>query len=140
MRGGFLLSMIIAAAAIVELPGCQSESGLASQENDLAAAGFEVKIANTAERLVMLDRLPPNQFVVRTHGDVTHYVYADPGCGCLYVGNRRAFEKYLSNQRLDAANSIRQTIQDFDDPAWNWAEWGPWGPLGPEYGPGVGGW
>jgi hypothetical protein len=122
------------------LVGCQTQSQLVQQENDLAAAGFQVHIADTAARQTMMNRLPPNQFVVRVRNGVAHYVYADPGCGCLYVGNQHAFEQYISNEQLDIANAQRQAIQNYIDPAWDWAAWGPWGPLGPEYGPGVGGW
>jgi hypothetical protein len=122
------------------LGGCQTQGQLVQQENDLAAAGFQVQIANTAARQAMLNRLPPNQFVARVHNGVTHFVYADPGCGCLYVGSQQAFQQYVSNEQLDAANATRQAIQNYVDPAWDWAAWGPWGPLGPEYGPGVGGW
>jgi hypothetical protein len=122
------------------LDGCQTQSQLVQQESDLAAAGFQVRIADTAARQAMLASLPPNQFVARVHNGVTHYVYADPGCGCLYVGTPQAFAQYVSNQQLDFANAQRQAIQNYVDPAWDWAAWGPWGPLGPEYGPGVGGW
>jgi hypothetical protein len=88
----------------------------------------------------MLYRLPPNQFVVRVKGNVRHYVFADPACGCLYVGSQQAFDQYVSNQQLDAVRSQQMAVQDFYDAAWNWSAWGPWGPLGPEYGPAVGGW
>jgi hypothetical protein len=113
---------------------------LIQQESDLAAAGFVVHIANTAERQAMLNRLPANQFVLRVHNGVSHYVYADPGCGCLYVGSPQAFAQYVSNQQLDFGHAQQMALQDYVDPAWNWAAWGPWGPLGPLYGPGIDGW
>jgi len=122
------------------LAACQTQSQVAQQENTLAAAGFQVRIANTADRQAMLNRLPPNRFVLRVNNGVRHYVYADPGCGCLYVGSQQAFNQYVSNQQLDAENAQQMAVQDFYDASWNWAAWGPWGPLGPEYGAGVGGW
>jgi hypothetical protein len=73
------------------LAACQSQGEVPQQENTLAAAGFVVQIANTAERQAMLQRLPPNRFVARVHDGVTHYIYADPDCGCLYVGTQGAF-------------------------------------------------
>lgn len=122
------------------LAGCQTQGEVAQQENSLAAAGFVVQIANTAERQAMLQRLPPNRFVVRVHDGVTHYIYADPDCGCLYVGPQQAFNQYISNQQLDLAYEQQMAVQDYYDASWNWAAWGPWGPLGPLYGPGIGGW
>src|ERR1700733_14664757 len=86
------------------LAGCQTQGEVAQQENSLAAAGFVVQIANTAERQAMLQRLPPNRFVVRVQDGVTHYIYADPDCGCLYVGPQQAFNQYISNQQLDLAH------------------------------------
>jgi hypothetical protein len=134
---GLLVSVMLACGG---LAGCQTQGEVAQQENSLAAAGFVVQIANTADRQAMLQHLPPNRFVVRVHDGVTHYIYADPDCGCLYVGPQQAFNQYISNQQLDLAHEQQMAVQDYYDASWNWAAWGPWGPLGPIYGPGVGGW
>ena len=123
-------------ALIVVLAGCQSTQVL-QQEDDLSAAGFNVRIADTAERQDMLHRLPANQFVQRVSGNSVHYVYADPVvCGCLYIGTEQDFDQYIRNQQLDFAQQQRLAFLDFYDAAWNWDAWGPWGPLGPIYGPG----
>jgi hypothetical protein len=134
------LTWVFAVVGALGLTGCQTQSQVAQQENALAAAGFQVQIANTIARQSMMNRLPADQFVARVHDGVTHYVYADPDCGCLYVGTQHAFEQYVSNQQLDIGNAERQAIQDYVDPTWDWAAWGPWGPLGPEYGAAIGGW
>jgi len=84
------------------LAACQTQ--VIQQESSLSAAGFVVHIANTADRQAMLQRLPPNQFVQRAQNGVTHYIYADPDCGCLYVGSQQAFYQYVSNQQLDMAH------------------------------------
>lgn len=56
-------------------------------KDQLVAAGFVIKPANTLERQVMLARLPAHKFVIRQNGDTIHYVYADPlVCDCLYLG------------------------------------------------------
>jgi hypothetical protein len=135
-----LLIALTLAFVGLDLAACQSQGDLIQQENSLAAAGFAVRIANTAERQAMLNRLPPNQFVRRVKDGVTHYVYADPGCGCLYVGSQQAFNQYVSNQQLDAVHEQQMAVQDYYDAAWDWSAWGPWGPLVPVYGPGIGGW
>ena len=75
--------LIVLVFTLLELVACQTQGDLIQQENSLGAAGFTVRIANTAARQSMLNRLPPNQFVLRVHDGVTQYVYADPGCGCL---------------------------------------------------------
>jgi hypothetical protein len=127
------------------LTGCQTQQQIVTQrEDNLAAAGFIVRPANTPERQAMLHRLPPHQFVQRINGDTVHYVYADPlVCGCLYVGTQQAYGQYkLHQQQQHLADEQQMTAQSFVDPAWNWGAWGPWGPgVGPYgfvYGPVIG--
>jgi hypothetical protein len=118
------------------LAACQSTQVL-QQEDDLTAAGFSVRIADTAERQAMMNRLPVNQFVQRVNGNSVHYVYADPlVCGCLYIGTQQEFDRYVVNQQLDFEQAQRIAFLNYYDAAWNWDAWGPWGPLGPIYGPG----
>lgn len=88
------------------LAGCQT-SAILQQENDLAAAGFTVRIADTAERQAMLN-----------------------------IGTQQDFAQYVSNQQLDFEQAQRIALLNYDDAAWNWDAWGPWEPLGPVYGPG----
>ena len=69
----------IALIGVFAIAACQSQSALVTQKEDnLAAAGFMVRPANTPERIAMLNRLPPHQFVQRVNRDAVHYVYADP--------------------------------------------------------------
>lgn len=111
---------------------------VAGYEDNLAAAGFEKKIADTPERQAMLHRLPIDQFVVRQNGSSVHYIYADPlVCGCLYVGTQDAFDQYRQNQQMaNLANQEQMIAQMYEDSAWSWGAWGPWGPqMGFAYGP-----
>ena len=103
------------------------------REDDLSAAGFTVKPANTPERQAMLNRLPPHKFVRRVDGDTVHYVYADPlVCDCLYVGTEQAYNQYKRDQQQKHLVDEQQMAAEmYADPAWNW---GAWGPFGPEYG------
>jgi hypothetical protein len=125
------------------LSACQTQQQIVTErEDNLAAAGFIVRPANTPERQAMLNRLPPHQFVQRVNGDTVHYVYADPlVCGCLYVGTQQAFAQYkLHEQQQNLANEQLMTAQAYSDPAWSWNAWGPWGPApyGFVYGTGYG--
>jgi len=123
------------------LSACQTPQQTVSQKEDnLAAAGFVIRPANTPERRAMLTKLPPNRFVQRMKGDNVHYVYADPlVCGCLYVGSQQAYNQYKRHeQEQHLADERQMTAQSYSDAAWNWGTWGPWGP---EYGFGYGyGW
>jgi hypothetical protein len=113
------------------LSACQTPQQQVSQrEDNLAAAGFIVRPANTPERRAMLAKLPPNRFVQRVKGDDVHYVYADPlVCGCLYVGSQQAYSQYKRHeQEQHLADEQQLTAQSYSDAAWNWGAWGPWGP------------
>jgi hypothetical protein len=114
------------------LAACQSQQVI-HQENDLAAAGFTVRIANTAARQAMLNRLPANQFVQRVNGSgAVQFVYADPvACGCLYIGTQQNFNQYVSNQQVDYAYALNMALLDYTDAEWDWGAWGPLEPLGP---------
>jgi hypothetical protein len=78
------------------ISACETQRERVSRHEDrLLAAGFIERPADTPERQAMLNRLPPQRFVKRMHGDTVHYVYADAAvCGCLYVGTQQAYEQY----------------------------------------------
>lgn len=119
------------------LAACQTQQQIVTQhEDNLSAAGFVVRPANTPERQAMLQRLPAHQFVQRINGNTVHYVYADPlVCGCLYVGTQQAYNQYkLHQQQQHLADEQQMTAQMYSDPAWNWGAWGPWGPGAGPYG------
>ena len=143
-RRKFAALTALTIAGAVCLAACQTESQMVTQrEDNLAAAGFIVKPANTPERQQMLHRLPPHTFVQRVNGDVIHYVFADPlVCGCLYVGSQQAYNAYkLHQQQQNLADEQAMTAQSYSDAAWSWGAWGPWGPVAPYgfvYGPGYG--
>jgi len=119
---------------IAALTACETQQQCVTErEDNLAAAGFIIRPANTPERQAMLMRLPDHQFVMRQNGDTIHYVYADPlVCGCLYVGTQQAYNQYKANQlQQHLADEQAMSAQMYSDAAWNWESWGPWGPLGP---------
>ena len=122
------------AAALVSLSAvpaeAKSNSSIQKMEDNLAAAGFVVRPANTPDRVDMLKRLPANKFVQRVNGDVVTYAYADPKvCACLYVGSQQAYGQY--QKAMQAKNLLDQqelNALDYRDDRWNWGAWGAWGP------------
>ena len=98
-------------------------------EQVLAAAGFQVKPADTPEKLAHLQLLTPRKVVRYTRDGQPQYVYADPEtCKCLYVGDEQRYQKYqelsLQKQIADEQMSAAQTNWDA---SMNWGAWGPWG-------------
>jgi hypothetical protein len=131
--------LVIVAAG---LSSCVTESGVQTKENDLAAAGFVVKPANTPARQAMLKRLPANKFLMRARGKNVNYVYADPvNCQCIYVGGEKAYGQYRqARQQERIATKQLWAAQTYADAQWNWGAWGPGdfynfdGPFGAGYG------
>ena len=98
-------------------------------EQVLAAAGFQMKPADTPEKFAHLQTLTPRKVVRYTRDGQPQYVYADPEtCKCLYVGDEQRYQKYqelsLQKQIADEQMSAAQTNWDA---SMNWGAWGPWG-------------
>ena len=92
-------------------------------EQVLAAAGFQVKPADTPEKFAHLQTLTPRKVVRYTRDGQPQYVYADPEtCRCLYVGDEKRYQRYqelsLQKQIADEQLSEERTY---------WGPWGPWG-------------
>ena len=115
------------------LAGCVSQrQEIADQENLLSASGFEPRPANTPERLAMLQKLPPNRFAMKAHGNSFTYIYPDPiGCGCVYFGDQSDYARYrqtISARQL--ANDRMLAASEYQDASWNWGPWGSFGGWG----------
>jgi hypothetical protein len=99
-------------------------------ERLLASAGFQMRLADTDEKLAALKIQPQRKVVPQQENGRTYYLYADDDlCKCLYVGTERAYDRYerlalvhqLSIRRLEAADDRRAAAMDL-------AAWGPWAP------------
>lgn len=130
----FALTLAISA---MSLASCATTSeAVADKENQLLAAGFQDRPANTPKRQAMLQKLPANKFVRRVRDDQVAFVYADPKvCNCLYVGTQEAYGKYRSYmQQRNLADEKQMTANEFNDPGWNWGAWGgSWGSWRPGF-------
>ncbi len=78
-----LLSAVSAAA--------QSQLG---KDMKLEDAGFKMKEANTPQKMARLESVPPYKFVPRRKNGARYYVYADPQCRCVFVGDENAMRTY----------------------------------------------
>src|SRR3989442_12522620 len=86
-KGRTVLSVALAAAMV--LTGCATirRSEAHSTEELLAAAGFVMRPADTAERQQRIAARPPYRLERHTKDGKVVYTYADPHGGkCLYLG------------------------------------------------------
>lgn len=118
--------MFVVAAALLTLSGCAAirrhEAG--STEQLLAAAGFQMRLADNPERVHDLDVMPPLKLIARSHDDGVRYTFADPyKCRCLYVGGDKEYSAY---QRLVTEKQIADERVFAEQTAIDWGLWGPW--------------
>jgi len=77
---------VVLFAAILAVTGCATtrREEAASTEQLLAAAGFQMRPADTPERVAALASMPREKLVVRSKDGNVVYTYADPEkCHCL---------------------------------------------------------
>ena len=116
------MSLVLLAAVLVALSGCAAlrKSNASSTERDLAAAGFQMRPADSPERQKDLTTMPSRKLVSRSRGGNVVYTYADPdNCHCLYVGGPKEYSAY---ERLIVEREIALDRSE----AMDWQLWGPW--------------
>jgi hypothetical protein len=120
----------LALAVAALLVGCTAigRDDAQDTEQQLAAAGFDIKLADSPARRDHLETLPQHQLVRFDRDGRPYYVYADPEwCKCMYVGNQADYDAY---QRLTAQEEVaeeqEETAAMSEDAAMDWDLWGPW--------------
>lgn len=123
-------SVLVGLCLGVTLAGCAAiEREEAEQtEQMLAAAGFQMRPADTPERLADLERLQQHKLVRHDRDGVVTYIYADAAdCKCLYSGDEQDYDAF---QKLQVQEEIAEQEQMAaamnEQAAMNWEVWGPW--------------
>ena len=100
-----------------------------STENLLAAAGFQVRPADTPAKLAQLKALPALKMQMRQKDGKLVYTYADPdNCNCLYVGGPQQYTEYRRlAMKQEIAQEQMEAAEAQEDAAMDWGMWGPWG-------------
>ena len=121
--------------AVLFASGCAAirQSEALQTERLLAASGFQMKLATTADQKKRLEAFAPQRKLAPQEIDgELRFVWADASyCKCVYVGTQAAhgrfqklaLEKQISDQQLQAANANEAASMD----------WGPWGGWGQWY-------
>ena len=130
------LSLLIISCAMIE------EQWATETEQELIAAGFITKLANSPEKLEKLDAMKQRTIVLHERNGKNFYVYADNNKNCIYFGDNKAYQKYQSIKlQKQMAEQAAQTAADnramasynqmtAEENAIDWGMWGPWYPYG----------
>lgn len=125
-----LARILLPIALALSLAACKTleRNEAIHTERLLAAAGFQMRQADTPSRVQELASLPKRKLVPTRSGGALHYVYADDlGCKCIYVGSEGAYQRYerfALRERI--ANQQQEAAMDMQEASLNWGAWGPW--------------
>jgi hypothetical protein len=109
----------IALGSALLLSACVSPKQAEIQKEDLlVSAGFVPRPADTPHRKELLRTLPPNIFVMQIYQGQQKFVFADPlVCGCLYVGDADAYNRYkvdVIQRQIAREEQLAAQNSDFD--------------------------
>ncbi len=115
-----------AAVALLGIAGCVSPQAQVGQKEDLlAAAGFQVRPADSPHRIAAMRTLPANRFVTRIRDGRLVYLYADPlDCNCLYLGNQQNWDAYKQEVFARQIANENQMSAIMNQQSWDWGPWG----------------
>lgn len=124
----FVLGLSACSNSGMTSDGDKPTEKVAEMEETLAGVGFEPLYAKTRKNYAAVKSLPQHTLVFHEYQNKYRYVYADAElCGCVYVGDRRAYQHYQAMVRQQ-----HQTDMQIDATALSgvvsteWNDWGPW--------------
>ncbi len=124
--------LFLIACVVTMMTGCQTirNNNAVAKEQMLAAAGFQMKLAQTPEQLANVQALPQRKLIPHTKDGQVMYVYADATiCQCIYVGTENNYQQYQKMAfEQDLADEQEMTAEVDNEASLNWGAWGPWGP------------
>lgn len=105
---------------------CATPQQQATQKEDLlAAAGFQVRPANSPHRVAAMKRLPANKFVMKVVNGNPVYLYADPlVCGCVYFGAQQNWDAYRQEVFARQLADEAQMTAIMNQETWDMGPWG----------------
>jgi hypothetical protein len=123
---GKLTCLWIAGTLALGVAGCISPQQQVAQKEDLlAAAGFQVRLADSPHRVEAMKRLPPNKFVTKVVNGNPVYLYADPlDCDCVYFGTQQNWDAYRQEVFARQLANEAQMTAIVNQEAWDWGPWG----------------
>jgi hypothetical protein len=121
-----MIAFWVVAGLAVSVAGCASpQQQVAQREDLLAAAGFQVRVADSPQRLAAMKSLPPNKFVTTVMNGQPVYKYADPlVCRCVYFGTQQNWDAYRQEMFAKQLADEAQMTAVMNQSAWDWGPWG----------------
>lgn len=120
-------SAAVAASLAIALAGCSSmeQSNAIDTERVLAAAGFEIKFADTSAQKEQIGKLAQRKITHLDRNGQLVFVYADGKfCKCMYVGTEAEYQRF---QKLTLERDIAMDESvAAENASMDWTAWGTW--------------
>jgi hypothetical protein len=106
-----LITLTLAGCAAIQVKDTRTTEQL------LAAAGFQMKVADTPEKIAHLQTLTPRKVLLRPRHGEPYYVYSDlTVCKCLYAGNEQQYQEFRNLLRqADIADEQLREAEEAQD-------------------------
>jgi hypothetical protein len=118
---------LLFAAIALSLAGCaaiQAQDTRAT-ERLLVAAGFQMKAADTPEKIAHLQSLTPGKIIRREQNGQASYVYVDRNvCRCLYAGTEQQYQAYRALARQQVIADESKVVEEDSSDARGYGIWG----------------
>jgi hypothetical protein len=119
-------AVVVFAVVGLAFSSCSIPQNVERMEALMIKAGFQVKRADTPERLEHLKTLTPLKLVRHDRAGTPYYVFADPdGCQCVYVGNEAAYQQYRKLAQASQAASVQELAEASSVGGMRWGVWDP---------------
>ena len=114
---------VLAAGLLVAFAGCTLAPPVNKTlmaEEALAAAGFQLKTADTQAKFERISRIPQKRVVRAMVGNREVYLWANAeGCRCYYTGSRRDYTQLQENQWEEKTDQRTYWYEaQHEDPLW----------------------
>jgi hypothetical protein len=121
-----LLLILVSVILLIVAAGCASTK---QTESLLAAAGFKMIPATTAEQQARLHSLPSGKVSSIMRDGKTYFAFPDVKNNVLYVGTQAQFDQYqkLRLEKQMATEEVEASQMNAEDA---FAPWGGWGAIG----------
>jgi len=114
-----ILFRLLPLAIIALLTACAATgAGSNNTQSQLAAAGFQPRLADTAAKVAFMKKLPPYQLKMVQQGDKVVYAYSVPNQNFVYIGGPNeyaAYQTYLQSSNLANSDKMAADAQMLDD-------------------------
>ena len=116
-----VIGITLVSAACVKSPNQRA----VETEKLLTASGFEMRLADTPEKLNHIEALTQRQILVHQSKGKLLYVYVDAEhCQCVYAGSAQAYRRY---QKLARENKLNvEDRREADEDTVREIDWGDW--------------